>query len=94
MQVACACVWYVFVNENDRRQEATATFALGTNAISRTNLNRNLPPGIYSQAFCHEEFAVFWSKQLKYLTKNLFANMKLLLENQEENIKGFFRGEN
>ena len=35
---------------------------------------------------CHSDFAVFLSKLLKFLTKNLFSNMKLLLEHQEENI--------
>ena len=37
---------------------------------------------------CHGDFAVFWSKQLKYLTKNLFSNMKLFLEHWKENTKG------
>ena len=40
----------------------------------------------------HGDFAVFWSKLLKYLTKNLFANMKLLLEHREEIFKGFLQG--
>ena len=33
-----------------------------------------------------------WSKSLKILTKNLCHNMKLLLENREENIKRFLQG--
>ena len=41
---------------------------------------------------CHDDFAVFWSKLLRYLTKNVFADMKLLLEHREENIKGFLQG--
>ena len=41
---------------------------------------------------CHGDFAIFSSKWLKYLTKNLFSNMKFLLEHREGNIKGFFRG--
>ena len=42
---------------------------------------------------CHGDFAVFWSKLLKYLTKNLFCNMKLLLQYREENIKVFSQEE-
>ena len=38
---------------------------------------------------CHGDFAMLLSKWLKYLTKNLFSNMKLLLEHREGNIKGF-----
>ena len=41
---------------------------------------------------CHGDFAIFSSKWLKYLTKNLFSNMKLLLEHREGNIKVFIRG--
>ena len=41
---------------------------------------------------CHGDFALFGSKLLKYLTENLFSNMKLVLEHREENIKGFIRG--
>ena len=41
---------------------------------------------------CHGDFVIFSSKWLKYLTKNLFSDMKLLLEHRERNIKGFFRG--
>ena len=41
---------------------------------------------------CHGDFVIFSSKWLKYLTKNLFSNMKLLLEHREGNIKGFIRG--
>ena len=40
---------------------------------------------------CRGDFAVFLSKQLKNLTKNLFSNMKLLLEHWGENTKGFLR---
>ena len=29
---------------------------------------------------CHGDFAACWSKLLKYLTKNLFSNRKLLLQ--------------
>ena len=39
---------------------------------------------------CHDDFAVFWSKLLEYLTKNLACNMTLLLQHREENIKRFF----
>ena len=38
---------------------------------------------------CHGDLAEFWSKLLKYLTKNLFYNMKLLSQHREENIKVF-----
>ena len=41
---------------------------------------------------CHGDFAVFWSKLLKHLTKNLLANMKLFLEHREENLKRFLQG--
>ena len=41
---------------------------------------------------CHGDFAIFSSKWLKYLTKNLFSNMKLLFEHREGNIKVFIRG--
>ena len=34
---------------------------------------------------CHGNFAIFWSKPLKYLTKSLFFNMKLLIQHWEEN---------
>ena len=37
----------------------------------------------------HRDFAICWSKQLEYLTKNLSSNMKFLLdlEHREENVK-------
>ena len=41
---------------------------------------------------CHGDFAVFWSKLLRHLTKNLFADVKLLLEHRKENIKGILQG--
>ena len=41
---------------------------------------------------CHGDFAIFWSKLLKYLTKNLFCNMTLLLQHRERNIKVFLVG--
>ena len=41
---------------------------------------------------CHGDFAVVWSKLLKYLTKNLFCKMKLFLQHREENIKVFLLG--
>ena len=40
----------------------------------------------------HRDFAVWWSKLLKYLTKNHFSNKKLPLEHREENMKLFLRG--
>ena len=43
---------------------------------------------------CHGSFTIFLSKWLKYLTKNLFSNMKLLLEHREGNIKDFYPGKN
>ena len=49
-------------------------------------------PGCSLKVHCHYNPAVFWSKLLKYLTKNLFSNMKLLLEHREENIKVFLLG--
>ena len=39
------------------------------------------------EGHCHRDFSVFWSKLLNYLTRYLFANIKLLLEHQGENIK-------
>ena len=42
---------------------------------------------------CHGDFATFSWKWLKYSTKNLFSNMKLLLEHREGNIKGDLSGE-
>ena len=41
---------------------------------------------------CHGDFAVVWSKLIKYFTKNLACNMKLLLHDREENIKVFLLG--
>ena len=41
---------------------------------------------------CHGDLAAFWSKLFKYLTKNLFCNMKLFLQHWEENIKVFLLG--
>ena len=38
---------------------------------------------------CHGDFAVCWSKLLKSLSKNLFSNLKLLLEHRKENMKLF-----
>ena len=45
-----------------------------------------------SKGYCHDDFAVVRSKLLKYLTKNPFSNIKLLLEHREENVKGFIWG--
>ena len=42
---------------------------------------------------CHGNFAIFWSKPLKYLTKSLFLNMKLLIQHWEENTKVFLSEE-
>ena len=42
---------------------------------------------------CHGNFAMFWSKPLKYWTKSLFFNMKLLIQHWEENTKGFLSEE-
>ena len=42
-------------------------------AFQLTSFNGNL------KGHCHGDFAVFWSKLLNYLTKNLFCNMTLLL---------------
>ena len=41
---------------------------------------------------CYGDFVVFWSKLLRRLTKKVFANMTLLSEHREENIKGFLQG--
>ena len=41
----------------------------------------------------HGNFAIFWSKPLKYLTKSLFFNMKLLIQHWEENTKVFLSEE-
>ena len=42
---------------------------------------------------CHGNFAIFWSKPLKYLTKSLFFNKKLLTQHWEENTKVFLSEE-
>ena len=42
---------------------------------------------------CHGNCAMFWSKPLKYLTKSLFFNMKLLIQHWEENTKVFLSEE-
>ena len=39
---------------------------------------------------CYGDFGVCWSKVLKYFTKKLYSDMKLLLEHREENMKRFF----
>ena len=44
------------------------------------------------KGLCHTDFAVFWSKLLRHLTKNVSANMKLLAEHRQENIKEFLQG--
>ena len=41
---------------------------------------------------CHDDFAVFWPNLLKYLTKNLFCDMKLFLQHWKEIIKDFHPG--
>ena len=40
---------------------------------------------------CLDDFAVFWSKQLKYLTKNLLLT-EIALKTSGKNIKGFLQG--
>ena len=53
-----------------------------------------IKPTIFmSKGHCHGDFAVFWFKELKYLTKNLSANMKSLLEHREEIIRDFSKEE-
>ena len=47
----------------------------------------------YLKGHCHGNFAIFWSKPLKYLTKSLFFNMKLLIQHWEENTKIFLSEE-
>ena len=42
---------------------------------------------------CRGNFAIFWSKPLKYLTRSLFFNMKLLIQHWEENAKVFLSEE-
>ena len=42
---------------------------------------------------CHANFAIFWSKPLKYLTKSLFFNKKLLIQYWEESTKVFLSEE-
>ena len=43
----------------------------------------------FLKGHCHGDFAVCWSKMLKCLTKNIFSNIKLLLEHREEDMKLF-----
>ena len=33
---------------------------------------------------CHGDFSVFWSNLLKYVTRYLFSNIKLLFEQREK----------
>ena len=41
------------------------------------------------EGHCHDDFAVVWSKLFNFLKKEpFFSDMKLLLEHQEENIRG------
>ena len=46
-----------------------------------------------TKGHCHGNFAIFWSKLLKYLSKSLFFNMKLLIQHWEENTKVFLSEE-
>ena len=41
------------------------------------------------KGYCHGDLAVYCAKLLKYWIKNFFSNLRLFLENREENIKGF-----
>ena len=43
-------------------------------------------PRNLTEGHCHGDFAVYWSKLLRYLTKNLFNNMKLSLEHRDESL--------
>ena len=45
------------------------------------------PLGVRLKGHCHGDFAVCWSKLLKYLIKNLISNMKLSLEHREEHME-------
>ena len=47
---------------------------------------------IVSKGHCHGYFALFLSKLLNFFTKNLFSNMKLLLQHWEGNMKWFLQG--
>ena len=49
------------------------------------------PHSCYLKGKYQGDFAVFCSKLLKYLTKNRFSNMKMLLERREKNIKAFIQ---
>ena len=46
------------------------------------------------KAHCDGDFAVYWSKVLKYLTKNLFSNMKSLLQHRERRYETIFPSKN
>ena len=41
---------------------------------------------------CHGHFSVFWPKGLKYLTRHLFSNIKLLVEHREYHNNRFLLG--
>ena len=43
-------------------------------------------PRNLTEGHCHGDFAVYWSKLLRYLTKNLFNNMELSLEHRDESL--------
>ena len=55
-------------------------------ALSLINLAEEINANLL-KGHCHDNFAIFEPKLRKCSTKNRFANMKLLLEHQEENIK-------
>ena len=61
-------------------------------SLSAWGLERDCS-AVSGQRHCHGNFAIFWSKPLKYLTKSLFFNMKLLIQHWEENTKVFLSEE-
>ena len=65
-------------------------FFIGENSLQQAYEINYCAGGL--NGHCHGNFAVIWSKLPKYLTKNPFPSMKLLLEHREENIKRFSQG--
>ena len=64
----------------------------GTFAMNYYIIGGSLPHQIefldsYLKGHCHGNFAIFWSKPLKYFTKSLFFNMKLLIQHGKKILK-------
>ena len=72
------------------RDSCSATFPRGFSSKRETARSLLSCCLVTKTHCCHGDFAVYWSKLLKFftnLTKNLFSSMKLLSEHQEEHMK-------